>query len=61
MKNHLRHPKTTQEIKWNEAHEKQEVKVRKKRMRLPTAWDDIWRKSQRSWKKHRKTQWKAKS
>lgn len=25
---------------------------------LPEAWDDIWRQNQRSWKKHRRRQWR---
>lgn len=26
---------------------------------LPEAWDDIWRQNQRSWKKHRRRQWRG--
>jgi hypothetical protein len=54
----LRHPKTTAERKWNECHEKEGIKVRSKRNYIPTAWDDIWVRAQRSWKRYRKTQWK---
>ena len=54
----MRHPKTTALQKWNEAHEKEGIKVRAKRHYIPTAWDDIWVKAQRTWKKYRKTQWK---
>jgi hypothetical protein len=31
----------------------------RQRHRLPTCWDDISRGSQRSWKEHRKKQWKG--
>lgn len=36
------------------------VKIRRSRLGLPNAWDDVMRGDygQRSWKRHRKTQWK---
>ena len=54
----IRHPKTTTERRWNEAHKREGIKVRARRNYIPTAWDDLWVKTQRSWKKYRKTQWK---
>ena len=54
----LRHPKTTQERRAN-----QDGYARKKRClhHLPSAWDDIGRSDwrDRSWKRHRKTQYKV--
>lgn len=45
--NWLRYPRTTQELRAGA--------VRTKRASLPTAWDDIPRRPQRSWKVHRRT------
>lgn len=44
----LRHPKTRQEIRENL--DKHDVKVRAKRRNLPTVYDDIFVKKQKSWK-----------
>ncbi len=55
----LKYPRTHQERAAN-----QDWPVRGKRTprMLPTAWDDQWRSDieDRSWKRHRKTQYKAK-
>ena len=44
----LRYPRTTQELRANQ--EKNSPYVRGKRKNLPTAWDDIIVKRQKSWK-----------
>lgn len=60
----LRHPKTTQERRWAVAHDDElkeynlTVRPRRNYTNLITAWDDKWPIVQKSWKKHRKTQWK---
>lgn len=46
----LRHPRTFQELKAGE--------IRAKRRNIPTAYNDISRCNQRSWKVHRKTKWR---
>ena len=62
----LRHPRTTQELRhWygteaDRAEEPETPRIRCRRHRLRTAWDDIWVESQRSWKAYRKTQWREK-
>jgi hypothetical protein len=55
----LRKIQTIQERRWNEAH-KDLVKIRGNRKKLPDDWEDIPRSdiNHRSWKKHRKTQYK---
>lgn len=57
IKDYLRHVRTTQERReWFAS----DAPLRGARSpkNLPTYWSDIWRKTQRSWKKFRKTQWK---
>jgi hypothetical protein len=57
----LRRPKTTQERRVNgKRTDRREYKIRARRnaANLPEAWDDIWATTQRSWKKHRKKQYK---
>jgi hypothetical protein len=54
----LRNMRTTQEIRQTRADEREGLPVRKARLSLPTAWDDFWRYSQRTWKKHRQSQYK---
>ncbi len=58
IKDMLREPKTLQEKKAN-----QDWPVRSKRKwkTLITAWDDQWRSDMedRSWKRHRRTQYKS--
>jgi hypothetical protein len=50
-----RAPKTTQERrKWDDEY----GRTRRSRQRLVNAWDDMIRCVQRSWKVHRKTQYK---
>lgn len=66
--NYYRYPKTLQEIRENIYFEEDEytkhynIKFRRRRSYIPTAWDDRARKDirDRSWKKHRKHQWKDK-
>lgn len=58
-----RRPKTTQELRMVSAvlYEEGEPDWRTRRKSLPTTWDDLWRDTgaTRSWKKYRKTQYKA--
>lgn len=63
----LRRPRTTQELReWHGANAEHcedgmIPRPRGRRRHIPTAWDDIHTgKVQRSWKRHRKTQWKPK-
>lgn len=65
--NYLRQLNTMPERRLAEAHANQEmknygVKVRAKRNKanLPNSWDNYWRHNTKSWKKHRKHQWKQK-
>jgi len=53
----LRHPKTTQERR---SYDKEYGRKRRSPSRLPHTWDDIPRRDRddRSWKRHRKTQYK---
>lgn len=61
-----RHPRTLQERRETKALHKDEdladlkIKIRVRREKLPTSWDDIPRGdySHRTWKRHRKTQYK---
>jgi len=46
-----RSPKTKQE-------KTQEIPTRLSRRSIPTSWDDVYRDTQRCWKKYRRTQWK---
>ncbi|MEE9572800.1 MAG: hypothetical protein V3W20_07130 [Candidatus Neomarinimicrobiota bacterium] len=53
-------PRTTQELRWNEAHGEYSRGKRRKGY-LPTAWDDYPRgdhRERKNWKRRRKTQWK---
>lgn len=62
-----RHPRTLQERRETKALHNDEdledlnIKIRTRREKLPTSWDDIPRGDydHRSWKRHRKTQYKA--
>ena len=68
----LRHPRTTQERRANGKRsvlkfDEYEVRIRAKRTRLPTSYDDIWvtdvlwswyDPNKICWKKKRKTKWK---
>jgi hypothetical protein len=50
-----RHPKTTQERRlWDDEY----GRTRRSPRRLPNAYDDVCRCFQRSWKEHRRTQYK---
>jgi hypothetical protein len=51
---HLRNPRTTQELRENSEH----ARSKRKKPYLPTAYDDIHRTCERSWKKYRRTQWR---
>lgn len=55
----LRNMRTTQEIRQTVADDRDGIPVRRIQLSLPTAWDDFWRYSQRTWKKHRPAQYKA--
>lgn len=63
---YFRRPKTLQELRYIDAlcHDDDmrdlKVKIRAQRKKIPTQWDDQWLYHQRSWKKYRKHQWKAK-
>jgi len=59
----MRYPRTTQERRANSRGMRHEYKIRARRNQknLVEAWDDIWERSQRSWKKHRRTQYKEKN
>ena len=51
-----RHPRTLQEMRWNEAH-KEYVRGRRNHhgyCGLPSSWDDIPRTIQKTWKVQRK-------
>lgn len=53
----LRIPKTTQESRENSSPDTEQF-VRGKRKNLPEYFDDLVRKPERSWKRHRLTRWK---
>jgi hypothetical protein len=61
---HFRYPKTQQDRRqaFGLAADAGELPVQLEKLRyrkgLPTAYDDLGRTFQRSWKEHRKTQWK---
>lgn len=63
-----RRPKTLQERAQAEAHDEElreygiRVRPRRNKANLPNSWDDVGRTDwdDRSWKRHRKTQWKEK-
>jgi len=58
----FRRPATTAELRATDERELTDLGVRLRRVRLdlPNAWDDISRRDRkdRSWKRHRRTQWK---
>jgi hypothetical protein len=56
----LRHMRTTAELRAAEAARVDKEPFRPARRKLPTLWDDFFRRTQRSWKKFRKTRWKSK-
>ena len=62
MGDYMRSMRTTQELREVQNAIDQGIKVRGKRKKnyLPDAWWDFWRRSQRTWKRHRKTQYKGK-
>jgi hypothetical protein len=53
-----RHPRTAAEIAANAASADDGFPARGRRRNLPTAWDDLRRHVERSWKAHRRTQWR---
>ena len=59
--NYFRRMRTTQELRYlcDEDHYKYS---RKRRKNLPNSWDDLYRKDydDKSWKRHRRTQYKVK-
>lgn len=54
----MRYMRTTQERRRWFA-DAADVSLRRSRspISLPTAWDDFWRRAQRSWKEQRRTKW----
>lgn len=52
----FRSPKTFNEIKASTSGWK--VRAARRWRNLPTTWDDVYRTVQRSWKEHRKSQFK---
>lgn len=57
MYRYLRYPRTAQEKRANqEGWERPSRNVKN----LVDVWDELWRKPQRSWKRHRRTQYKQK-
>lgn len=54
-----RTPKTTNERRKNEDNDTGEYVVKMRKRPLPTSYDDISPTRTRSWKKHRRTQYKA--
>jgi hypothetical protein len=54
----FRHPRTAAEIAANAAAVDDGFPVPGRRRNLPTAWDDLPRHVERSWKAHRRTQWR---
>lgn len=58
-----RHPRTTPTLRAAVAAEQMGLPLRGRSRDVPTAWDDINRADfhDRSWKRHRRTQWKAES
>lgn len=63
MSNYLRHPKTRNEMRANcdDCDGIIKIRPRRKPLALPNLWDDVPRGDwgHRSWKRHRKTQYKA--
>jgi len=60
FKNYYKLPKTTQELRRNEAY-KEFVRGKRTKNWLPTAWEDRVRsdiRTRKNWKSRRKTQWK---
>ena len=53
----FRHPQTGNELRANAG---ADVRAKRNPRHLPTAWDDINRCLQRTWKLYRKTQYKIK-
>jgi hypothetical protein len=59
--NYYTYPKTLSEMKANQLDfefKEYGINIRSRRQHLPTAWDDMQRQNQRSWKEQRKTQYK---
>ena len=46
---HLRHPRTTQELRENQGRNPF-ARGKRRKGNLPSAWDDLWIRSQKSWK-----------
>jgi hypothetical protein len=60
VKDWLRYMRTTQEKRRFVADAVEGVKLRARRnaTNLVDAWDDLWRRPQKSWKSYRKTRWR---
>lgn len=55
----MRHMKTTQERRrWFADYADVSLRRARSPKLLPTLWDDIWRRAQRSWKEQRQTKYK---
>lgn len=56
-----RHPRTLALMREAASREDTEAPVRSARglTAIPTAWEDIYRRTERSWKRHRRTRWKV--
>jgi len=54
-----RHPKTFNEMKQSFGFDKNYIRGKRKKHNLPDSWDDVHRTRTKSWKKHRKTQYKS--
>ncbi len=60
ISNWLRYMRTTQERRrWFADAGDVHIRLKRTPSNLPTAWNDFWRRSQRSWKAHRKFRWRA--
>jgi hypothetical protein len=54
----FRHMRTTQERRrWHADSAEVKLRLRRGPVTLRSAWDDVMRRPQRSWKAHRKVQW----
>jgi hypothetical protein len=58
MRNYLRHIRTTQERRQWFGVEDVQLRARRSPAMLPTYFDDIWRRTQKSWKEHRRLKWR---
>ena len=57
LRKSFRYPATQNERRLNGA-DMEYVRGRRHPVHLPTVWDDIWKCTTQTWKRHRKKQWK---